>query len=235
MVGLRNFMWVFPIFGAVFGIMLFIFPVMNWYYDASYYVNSSYWIFGLVYYRYIGADIIDPRVFEINFTSNLNLLIVSFITMILISVAVIYLIIAGISSMKKPRYNKKFMTRTSIGTILLFAGSILFLLGASWPTTPHSLPYPPVSRVWNLFNGGFSTYAPLIGGGITLLGIPLYYNVMKTRVERSVKGKESGLITKGFKEKTEVKKYVWVIPIIGVIIGIITFLAPAISFNLTTY
>ncbi len=235
MVGIKNFMWVFPIFGAVFGILIFVFPVMNWYLDAYYFMNWSYWIFGLAYYRYIGHDITDPRVFEINFTTNLNLLIVSFITMILISVAVIFLIIAGISNMRKSLYNKKFMTRTSIGTILLFAGGILFWVGAGWPTTPHSLPYPPVSSVWNLFNGGFSAYTPFIGGGIALLGIPLYYYILKTRVEKSAQGKETSLKTKGFKEKTGVKKYIWVVPTIGVIFGIITFLAPAISFSFTTY
>lgn len=231
MVDIKKFIWLFPIIGAIFGIITYILPIMT-------YTSSSrdwyYWIWGLTTYRYDGI-FPNPSISEDAFTNNAQLLTVSIISSIMILVAVILLLITSISSMRKIHYSKKFMVMTGFSAILLFVGGIIFRVEAGWPTTPHSASPLPGTSVWNLFNEGFSVYAPFIGGGIALLGIPLHYYVLKPRIEKSAKGKEFGLKTKGTEEKVDMKKYIWVFPIIGAIFGIITFLVPVISLNISTY
>jgi len=252
MVGTKNFIWVFPVIGAIFGILTFLFPVMTLNLTTSYTLEIDYWIFGLTSYRYINT----LNVWEMAFTSNLQMFIVSIISSIMILVAVVFFLIAAFTNMRNVHYSKKFLIRTGIGVILLFVSGIVFLVGASWPTTPHSIAPLPVASVWNLFNEGFSVYTPFIGGGIAILGIPLHYYILRIRTEklarreeRSLKTKgfeeirieklarreESNLKTKGFEEIIGMKKHIWAIPIIGVIFGIITFLTPVISFNFSTY
>ena len=248
MVSIKNFIWVFPVIGAIFGILTFLSPIMTLNLTTIYTLDIDYWIFGLTSYSYDNTF----DVLEMAFTSNLQMFIVSIISSILIIVAVVFFLIAAFTNMRKVHYSKKFLIRTSIGVILLFVSGIVFLVGASWPTTPHSIDPLPVANVWILFNEGFGVYTPFIGGVIAIFGIPVHYYVLKIRSEKMARKEEISLKTKGFEERRiekftrreesslkakgfeEIigsKKYIWAIPIIGAIFGIITFIAPAITLN----
>lgn len=252
MVGIKNFIWVFPAIGTIFGILTFLSPIMTLNLTTSYTLDIDYWIFGLTSYRY--EDFF--YVIEMAFTNNLQMLNVSIVSSTLIIIAVVLFLIAAFSNMRKVHYSKKFLIITSIGVILLFVSGIVFLVGASWPTTPHSIDPLPVANIWILFNEGFGVYTPFIGGGIAIVGIPAHFYVLKIRSEKLARKEEIRLKTKGFEERRiekktpreesslkakgideviGMKRYIWVIPIIGFIFGIITFFVPAITLNLATY
>ena len=241
---IRKYFWVFPIIGVIFGIITFLAPVITLNLNAYDSIDWHYWIWGLTSFRFSNPDPFDPKVTEIIFTNNIKLLTFSIISTIAIAVGVTLLLIAGITSKRNIRYSKKSMVMTGISAILLIGGGILFWVGADWPTTPHSLSSTPGVSVWNLFDEGFGVYAPFIGGGIALLAIPLHYyvfkrktwtpTVSKRRFEKPIEKEESSLIPIRSKGKFDMKKYIWVFPIIGAIFALISIATPVFG-NLTIY
>ena len=242
---IRKYIWVFPIIGVIFGIITFLAPVISLNLNTIDSIDWYYWIWGLTSYRFSSPDPWDPNITEIVFTNNITLLTFSIISMIAIAIGVTLLLIAGITSKRNIRYSKKFMVMTGISAILLIGGGIIFWVGADWPTTPHSVSSTPGVSVWDFFDKGFSFYAPFIGGGIALLVIPLHYYVFKRkiwtpavskrRIEKPAKRKEVSLKTKGSKEKVDMKKYIWVLPIVGAIFAIISIATPVMESPTITY
>ena len=252
---IRKYIWVFPIIGVIFGIITFLAPVISLNLNTIVSIDWYYWIWGLTSYRFSNPDPWDPNITEIVFTNNMTLLTFSIISMIAIAVGVTLLLIAGITSKRNIRYSKKFMVMTGISAILLIGGGIIFWVGADWPTTPHSVSSIPGVSVWDFFDKGFSFYAPFIGGGIALLVIPLHYYVFKRkiwtpavskrkiwtpavskrRIEKPAEGEEFSLKTKGSKEKVDMKKYIWVLPIVGAIFTIISIATPVMESPTITY
>ena len=241
---IRKYIWVFPIIGVIFGIITFLAPVISLNLNSGDSIDWYYWIWGLTSYIFSNTDPWDPNVLEIVFTNNITLLMFSIISMIAIAVGVTLLLIAGITSKRNIRYSRKFMVMTGISAILLIGGGILFWVGADWPTTPHSISSTPGVSVWDFFDEGFSVYAPFIGGGIALLVMPSHYyvfkrkiwtpTVSKRRIEKPVEGEESSLIPKRSKGKFDMKKHIWVFPIIGAIFALISIASPVFG-NLTLY
>ena len=199
MAEIKNYIWVVPIIGGIFGIITFLAPVM--------YMNLSvegtsidwyYWIWGLT--TYSASDPYYGSVSKTEFINNNTLLIVSIISIIMITVGVIIQFITGATNKRNINYSIPFMTMNGISAILLFIGPIIFLVGADWPTTRNT-GSPPGYDVWDFFDVGFGIISPFIGGGISILAIPAHYGIFKYRIEQLGERKQV------FKDKvTAIKK-----------------------------
>jgi hypothetical protein len=121
----------------------------------------------------------------------------------MILVGVIILLITAKTSRKITHYSKKLMVKTGVSAILLIVGGIIFWVGADWPTTQQSGPFPPGLSVWDYFNEGFSVYAPFIAGGIAFLGMTVHYILFKFRIEASRKRGDLSYKIDEFKEKID--------------------------------
>ncbi|KKN62054.1 hypothetical protein LCGC14_0515490 [marine sediment metagenome] len=201
---LKKYIWVLPIIGVIFGIITFLVPVISLNLSAYSSIDWNYWIWGLTSYSITDPYDPDPmfNISEIAFTNNNTLLTFSIISSIMIFVAVIILLSAGITSKRKIHYSRKFMIRSGASAILLIVGGIIFWVGADWPTTQKTGGAPGLS-VWDYFNEGFSVFTPFIGGGIALIGMSVHYILFKFRIEGMTKNKLTNLKIDEFSEKID--------------------------------
>ncbi len=200
MAEVKNYIWLFPVIGGIFGIITFFVPVMSLDLSSgSTSIDWNYWIWGLTTYSM--SDPYYGSYSETEFTNNSALLTVSIISIITIAVGVIIQFITGATNKRNINYSTPFMTMNGISAILLFIGPIVFLVGADWPTTRSTGSFPPGYDVWDAFDEGFGIISPFIGGVISILGIPAHYYFFKYRIETLTERKQV------FKDKvTAIKK-----------------------------
>jgi len=124
MADIKDYLWVFPIIGAVLGIITFLAPVADFtqsVYGAS--LDWYYWIWG---FTTISASY-GPYSETINgITENGTFLAVSIVCTIIIAIGIVALIIGGAQSKRSTEYNKNVIVMSSLGAALLLIGPIIW-------------------------------------------------------------------------------------------------------------
>jgi len=181
MADIKDYLWVFPIIGAVLGIITFLAPVAAWtqsgYGYYAYSLNWYYWIWG---FTTISASY-GPYSDTINgITENGTFLAVSIVCTIIIAIGIVALIIGGAQSKRSTEYNKNVIVISSIGAALLLIGPIVWLIGADWPyIAPYTESTFAGQEFWDWFDINFGIIAPFIGAVIAIPGIIGHWYVFK--------------------------------------------------------
>ena len=176
MADIKDYLWVFPIIGAVLGIITFLAPAADWTMSAyGYSIDWYCWIWGLSSFA---ASTGYGSTSELGLITDNVVLTVSIISTIIIAIGVVALIIGGGISKRSTQYNMNVIIMSSIGALLLLIGPIIWLIGADWPTV-GDITSPPGEDFWDWFNVNFGIITPFIGAVIAVPGIIGHWYVFK--------------------------------------------------------
>ncbi|MFX1315560.1 MAG: hypothetical protein ACFE9T_06815 [Promethearchaeota archaeon] len=183
MADIKDYIWVFPIIGAVLGIITFLAPVASWTqsysgYYGIYSLDWYYWIWG---FTLISASYGPYSGRESGIIDNVSLLSVSIVCTIIIAISIVTLIIGGVLNKRSTEYNMNVIVISSIGATLLLIGPIIWLIGADWPyiTPPFTESDFIGQDFWDWFDVNFGIIAPFIGAVIAIPGIVGHWYIFK--------------------------------------------------------
>ncbi|MFX1321818.1 MAG: hypothetical protein ACFFAQ_09240 [Promethearchaeota archaeon] len=179
MADIKDYLWVFPIVGAIFGIITFLAPAADWTYSYGGYISIDWycWIWGLTS---VSASYGPYSTNEFGLITDNMVLAVSIISTIIIAIGIVVLIIGGVLSKRSTQYNMNLIIMSSIGALLLLIGPIIWLIGADWPIIGE-ITTPPGYDFWDWFDVNFGIIAPFIGTAIAFIGVGLYYYYLKEK------------------------------------------------------
>ena len=178
MAEIKDYLWAFPIVGAVLGIITFLAPAADWTMSVyGYSIDWYCWIWGLSSF---GASTGYYSASELGLTTDGSLLAVSIISTIVIAVGIVVLIIGGLQSKRSTQFNRNIIIMSSIGALLLLIGPIIWLVGADWPII-DPITAPPGEEFWDWFDVNFGIIAPFIGAVVAFIGVALYYYYLKEK------------------------------------------------------
>lgn len=181
MADIKDYLWVFPIIGAVLGIITFLAPVADWNMSVyGYSIHWYCWIWG--FSTFAASSGYYGTVSEQGIITDNGVLAVSIISTIIIAIGIVVLIIGGVQSKRSTKLNINVIIMSSIGALLLLIGPIIWLVGADWPII-DPITAPPGENFWDWFDVNFGIIAPFIGAAIAFIGVTLYYYYLKEKAE----------------------------------------------------
>jgi len=183
MADIKDYLWVFPIIGAVLGIITFLAPVAYWTQSGyGYYGPVSldwyYWIWG---FTTISTSYGPYSATESGITENGPFLLLSLVCTIIITIGIVALIIGGVQSKRRTEFNTNIIVMSSIGAALLLIGPIIWLIGADWPYIAGLESVVAGEKFWDWFDVNFGIISPFIGATMGFIGVALYYYYLKEK------------------------------------------------------